>query len=300
MSAADADLAPPFGLTGTRRVLAIALAAFALTSFFVVLGFPYELVTPRITGAIESATGARVTIGRLGVGIGWLVPQIRASDVVVAWPDGRRVHLESLRAEPAWSLSWLRGRPAVGLELRSPLGELDGTFVAGDEPHFDGTLRGVDLAQLPIAAWAAGASLDGKADATIDLTLGAAGPDGSARFDVAAGSVSLPGVPVGLPFESLKGDLTLGGDTLASITALDLVGPMVGFSARGTIGKAASPELAPLALEATLDVREPTVGTLLRGQGIALDPDGKAQVTIGGTLAAPQPQAARAAPGARP
>jgi type II secretion system protein N len=287
---AQAEMAPPFGLTGARRVFAIAFAAFTLTGFFVMTGFPYDRVTPRITTAIEAMTGARVSIGRLGVGVAWLAPQLRAWDVDVAWPGGQRARVDRLRVQPAWSFAWLRGRPAFFVAIRSPLGELDGTFVASDRPGFDGELRGVELKQLPIGEYLGGASLDGRVDATIDVVLAEAGPEGSARFDVAKGSMSLPGLPIGVPFESLHGDLTLGGDALVEIGALDLVGPLVGFSAKGTVGKAATATLAPLAIDATLDVREPTVGTLLRGQGVTLDAQGKAQLTIGGTLGAPQPQ----------
>ena len=57
---AEASLAPPFGLTGMRRVLAIAAAAILITSFFVVLGFPYDRITPRIEQGIRTVTFGRV------------------------------------------------------------------------------------------------------------------------------------------------------------------------------------------------------------------------------------------------
>ena len=57
---AQAELAPPFGLTGARRVIAIAGAAVALTGFFVVIGFPYALVMPRI-GGVELGKRMRET-----------------------------------------------------------------------------------------------------------------------------------------------------------------------------------------------------------------------------------------------
>lgn len=291
---AQAELAPPLGLTGARRVLAIAAAACALTGYFVVTGFPYDRLTPRVERIVTDATGARVEIDRLELGLTWLTPQLRAWDVDVAWPGGPRVQLDRLRVHPAWSLSWLRGAPALVVALRSPAGEVDGTVVVGGEPSFRGTLRQVQLGQLPIAELAAGASLDGRADADLDLQLGADGrPVGSARFTIGDGSLSLPVLPIGVPFESLRGDLVLGGDAIARIAALELVGPLVGLVAKGTIGQAAAWEAAPLAIEAKLDAREPTVRTLLRGQGVALDAEGKAELTIGGTLGSPAPQAAR-------
>jgi type II secretion system protein N len=285
-------MAPPFGLTGVRRALAIAAAALVTTGFFVVSGFPYDRLAPRIEQAIAAATGARVDIGRLDLGLVWVTPELRAEDVDVAWPGGRRLRFERLRVRPAWSTSWLRGHPALVLALRSSEGEVDGTVVAGGEPAFRGTLRQVELGQIPLDEWAPGASLAGRADAELDLAIAADGPRGSARFTVGDGSLSLPLLPIGVPFESLRGELVLGGESLAKIAALDLVGPLVGFSAQGTIGRAPEATMAPLAIDARLDVREPTVRTLLRGQGIVLDAEGKAAVTIGGTLGSPEPQAA--------
>jgi len=290
---AQAELAPPFGLTGMRRVLAIAAAAVALTGFFVVIDFPYDRLTPRVERIVTDVTGTRVEIGRMRLGLSWLVPELRAWDVEVASSGGRRLHLDRLRVRPAWSFSWLRGAPALVVALRSPDGEVDGTVVMGGEPSFRGTLRQVQLGQLPLAEFAAGASVDGKADAELDLRFAAEGAIGSARFTIGGGSLALPLLPIGVPFESVRGDLVLGGDTLARIEALDLVGPLVGFSAKGTIGQAPAALLAPLSIEARLDAREPTVRTLLRGQGILLDAEGKADLEIGGTLGSPETDTAR-------
>jgi type II secretion system protein N len=287
----SAELAPTWGPTGARRALAIAAAAFLLTGFFVVLGFPYDRLTPRLEAALASATGAQVSVGRFGVGFTWLAPQLRAWDVDVRWPGGRQLRLDRLRVHPAWSPAWLRGSPALVLALRSPAGELDGTLVAGGAPAFDGTLRRVDLAQLPIAEWAAGASVEGRADAELDVAIGAEGADGSAIIRVAQGSLALPLLPIGVPFDSLDADLVLGGEALVQIDALELAGPLIGVSAKGRVGKAATAMLAPLAIDASLEVRDPSVATLLRGQGVALGPDGKAQIAIGGTLSAPETSA---------
>ena len=68
MSAAQADWEPAFGLTGVRRVFAIATAAILLTGVFIVIGFPYDRLTPRITQAVEATTGTRVVVRFFG---GW-------------------------------------------------------------------------------------------------------------------------------------------------------------------------------------------------------------------------------------
>ena len=136
MRSAAGDLTPTFGPTGFRRVLAIAAAAVLLTGVFLVVGFPYDRLTPRITQAIETATGARVSIGRLGLGVAWLGPQLRAWDLDVTTPGGRRIPIDRLRVHPAWSMSWLRGVPSVVVAVRSPLGEIDGTLRIGGQPAF--------------------------------------------------------------------------------------------------------------------------------------------------------------------
>jgi type II secretion system protein N len=285
---AEAEVAPLFGLSGIRRGLAIAGAAVALTSFFLVVGFPYDRLAPRATTAIEKATGTRITIGRLGLGVTWFAPQLRGADVVVTWPGGFHAAFDDVRVHPAWSLSWFRGTPALVIALRSPLGEVDGTAVGGAAPSFDGALRNVSLALLPLQDLAAGSQLDGRVDAKIDVQMAEAGPQGTVHFDAKQGSLTLPLLPIGVPFDSLSGDVELGGDLLAKLIAFDLAGPLVGLTASGTIGHNPALHLSPLALAARIETREPAVRSMLQSQGIALDASGAAAVGISGTLASPQ------------
>jgi len=285
---AEAEVEPLFGLRGVRRALAIGVAAVALTSIFFVAGFPYDRLAPRAAAAIESATGARVAIGQLGLVFSWFVPQLKATDVDVSWPAGQHTSFQRIRVQPAWSASWLRGHPALVVALRSPLGELDGTVAGGAAPSFRGELRNVSLALLPLQDLAPGTQLDGRVDAQLDLQLAAGGPQGTVHFDAKAGSLTLPLLPIGLPFDSLRGDLALGGDQLATLNAVELVGPLVGLTASGTIGHSPAIHLAPLALKARIEAREPAVRSMLQSQGIALDAGGAAALEISGTLGSPQ------------
>jgi len=290
----EAGMAPPFGLTGARRAFAIAAAAVLLTGAFVVLGFPYEQLVPRVEQALSAVAGSPVRIGRFGLGVTWLAPELRAWDVDATLPGGQRIQLERLRVHPAWSLSWLRGRPSLGVALRAPAGEVDGTVTLGSEPAFRGELRNVRLAELPIASYAAGASLDGLARADLDLALTEAGPVGTVKLDAEKGSVTVPMLPIGVPFDTLKGDVELGSaDALAKIGALDVVGPLVSISANGTVGRAPVTQAAPLALHAKLKVGEPSLRSMLTSQGVALDANGEAEIEIGGTLGEPLPQPVR-------
>ena len=290
---AQLEIAPNFGLSPFRRGLAIAVAAVALTTFFLISGFPYDRLAPRAEAALSSLTGARVAIGDLGLGLSWLAPQLRASKVEITWPGAKPFAFDRLRVRPAFSTSWLRGRPALVVAVASALGEADGTVVVGAEPSFDGELHNVSLALLPLQDVAAGAQLDGRADATIDLQMAEVGPQGSVRFEAKNGSLTLPMLPIGVPFEKLSGDLALGGDFVAKLASLDLAGPLVSLTASGTIGKGATTELSPLALQARIEAREPAVRQMLQSQGVALDANGGAAVTIGGTLGAPSVVSAR-------
>jgi len=281
------EIAPDFGLRGFRRALAIAVAAFVLTTFFLISGFPYDQLAPRLAATLESLTGARVAIGGLDLGMSWLAPQIRASQVQVTWPGAKPVAFDSLRVHPALSTSWFRGAPALGIAVTSAMGEADGTVVVGALPAFDGTLHNVSLALLPIGDIAAGTSIDGRADATIDLAMSEAGPQGTVQFEAKNGSLTLPVLPIGVPFEKLTGDLELGGDVVAKLASFDLAGPLVALTASGTIGKGATTQLSPLTLQARIEAREPAVRSMLQQQGVALDANGGAAVTIGGTLGAP-------------
>jgi type II secretion system protein N len=232
-------------------------------------------------------TGQDVRIGRLGLGQSWLRPQVRAWDVSVAGPNGERIAIERIRVHPAVSTSWLRGDPALVVALRSALGEIDGTVVLGAQPAFDGTLRGVALALLPLQDVAPGLSLDGKIDADLDVAVREAGTEGSVAFEAKDGSLTMPVLPIGLPFEKLTGTFELGGESLVKVDAFDLQGPVIALTASGTVGKGATSDLAPLALTARIEAREPAVRSLLSSQGVALDANGTAAVEIQGTLGSP-------------
>jgi hypothetical protein len=115
-----------------------------------------------------------------------------------------------------------------------------------------------------------------------------AGPQGTVHFDAKQGSLTLPVIPIGVPFDSLRGDVTLGGEMLATLSAFELAGPLVGLTASGTIGHSPALPLSPLALSARIEAREPTVRSMLQSQGVALDASGAAAVEISGTLGSPK------------
>lgn len=272
-----------------RRARAVALAAayLALTAVFAAAGFPTQRLAPRVAAALEAATGARVALGRLEPGFVLLGPQLRAYDVEVVWPGGFRLRFDRARVRPAWSLSWFTGEPSLALALRSDLGEVDGTARLGAAPAFHGTVSGLALGRLPQDVLGAGVRLEGSLDADVDLRVGPQAPEGELALRARAGSLSLPSLPIGIPFERLDGDLALGGDSMLTLHSVALEGPLVALRGNGRVGQAAEVGSAPLALEVRIEAREPALRQLLAAQGIALGPDGGADLAIGGTLGEP-------------
>ena len=67
------------------------VGAIVLTSLFIFLGFPYELLSGRLAGAIESASGVRVHIGDLSPRLGLAGPGLVATaEVRPGQGDGER------------------------------------------------------------------------------------------------------------------------------------------------------------------------------------------------------------------
>ena len=190
---AELAAAPASGSTGFRRALAIPVAAVVLT-----VGLPrrrLSLRPPRTAcrrGDRERQPARASRSDDSTSASTWFAPRLRAWDVNVTWPGGRSRLLPEHPRPPAWSLAWLRGAPALRIALRLPPGEVSGTVIGGAEPSFDGDLRQVSLALLPLQEIAPGVQLDGRVDATIDVTITEAGPLGSARFEAKQGSLVLP------------------------------------------------------------------------------------------------------------
>jgi type II secretion system protein N len=282
-----------------KRTLLVLAAYAALTLAFVVARFPIDRLTPRFEALASAATGARVTVGSLEVSLIALLPAVQARGVQVTWPGGAQLALDRVRVRPAWSLSWLRGDPSLALSLRKAGGSVDGTLRLGATPGFRGDVEKLDLALLPPALLGgSGLALDGKLDADLDLRMAELGPEGTLSLHAAGGSFSLPSLPVGIPYEKIDGDLVLGGDALVTIGSLVVDGPMLAGRASGTVGRGPTPPLAPISIDARIELREPALRGMLSGSGVTLGPDGAADVTIGGTLTSPQ--VGRGVPGARP
>lgn len=274
------------GRPAWQRGLGVALAGLVLVGFFFVRGFPYDVLAERIRTELEPR-GVLLQVASIGPAFQLAGPALEATGVRALLSNGQSFAFDRALVRPAWSLAWFTLHPALHLELESPLGSADGTLVLGDRPAWDGTVSGIDVAQLPIASALRGGGIDGVLDATADVRMSDDGPVGPVRFEVRDGSLSLPDSPVAVPFERLAGELTLGGDAWATLTSLDLSGPLASASGSGRVGRAASLERAPLDLALTLEVK-PAFAGAVRSAGVRVDAEGVAKVTVTGTVASPR------------
>jgi type II secretion system protein N len=268
------------------RLGAIPLAGLLLVLFFVYLGFPYDQLGDFLAARLGRAAQGRVTIQNVTPKLALAGPGIEATGVRVVRSDGELLRIDRARLRPAWSLAWLRGDPALHAEIEAPLGAANGTLILGDGRAWAGDLRGVDLSRLPIGSVWPGAALSGQVDATLDVALREQRPVGSCSFEARQGSLSLSTLPLDLPFETIRGDLQLGGTRLVEVQALHLEGPLLSADLTGSIGEAEAFADAPLRLVAEL-AADPPVRDALSQSGVRFGRNGKAKLRITGTPSQP-------------
>jgi type II secretion system protein N len=270
---------------GWRRGVLIALACTLLTAFFFALRFPYDLFRAPLVAQLAALTGAQVEVGGVSGGLGLGGPSLVAEPVALRWPTGA-LELERASLRPAWSLSWLRGRPALYADLRAPAGRLAGTFWPGEPLGFAGGVSGLAIEQLPpeILAAAEGFALTGRLDADADLSYEGGALTGELELDLHDGAVSAPGSPLSIPFERFQAALDVDRAGAIRVESARLDGPMVAGSATGRIGLAADPTLD---LQLDLQVPDPNLRGMIAPLGVRLDAEGRASVRLLGTLGQP-------------
>jgi hypothetical protein len=174
--------------------------------------------------------------------------------------------------------------------LATPLGSARGTLVPAGPLAFDGHLGVPSLARLPLQRFVPDLSLDGRVEADLDLRVLPDGPRGEASFEAQDGSIALPGVVVALPYKTLRGELGFTDAALVEVRSLSLDGPMLSADAKGTVGRAPTPQLSPLDIELHVQVRDASLRPMVAGAGIKLGPDGSGTVHLRGTPQRPQLQ----------
>jgi type II secretion system protein N len=278
--------AGPVELPRWVRTRAIPIGAALLTLLFVVTGFPYDRLAPAVAARVSQALGAQVSIASLSPSLSLLGPGVRASGFSVFWLDGSQLRLDSLGVRPAWSFAWLRGRPALALRLAAPFGQVNGTLTLGSAPGFDGMVRDLELAKLPLQNLVPGASIDGKASGTLDVTNTPGGARGSFHVEARDGSVELPPLPFAVPYTTLRAEVQLTDVALAEISSLELEGPLLSLVASGSVGRAALMPAAPLNLSLKVKAKDASVRPLLPA-GLHFAADGSSELRITGTAGQP-------------
>lgn len=270
-------------------VASYPVAAFALTTFFVFLGFPYDLLAERLSHEVESSTDMRLRIGELSPHLGLAGPGLAATEVLAGRAGQGTMAVDELIIRPAWSTAWFRGTPAIHLDLTSDSGSAAGVATLGERGGWDGTLTAVDMATLPIGALDA-FDLDGRLDATVNLRAGppevGGGPVGAVDFVLREGSFKTPDLPIAIPFDALQGRLDFGGDSYLQVDEVKLEGPMLRGTIGGTVGHAPAAGQQPLALNVTYEVSDPSLAPMLGTLGRP-GADGRSVLQITGTLMQP-------------
>jgi len=281
--------APPTPrLPAWLRIASWPIGGLLAFTFFVFLGFPYDLLALRLGSQIETATNARVRIGDVSPHLGLAGPGLAARQVLVSPQHGGTIAVERLVIRPAWSLSWFRGGPALHLDVSSDIGEAAGTLTLGDGGGWQGELEAVRLEYLPLEMLES-FQVDGLLDADIDLhgadAEAGGGLVGHVDFALREGSLGAEALPVAVPFDRLYGQLHFGGESYVTVSGVQLEGPMIAGTIEGEVGNGAAAD-RPLSMKIVYEVQDPNLASMFGSFG-RRGPDGGSEITISGTLARP-------------
>lgn len=269
------------------RGIGIPLAAVALTSFFILLGFPYHHLTNRAAAQAATSLGVEIEAEDSGFTIGFDGIGFRFRDIEVNTANGDTYPLDTLRFGPAWSLRWFLLDPILFFELDSTLGHAEGKVATGDALNARVSIRDAVLTKLPFLAQSLPVQLTGTLSADADVQTVAEEFEGPIAFDLKDGTIQSAGLPTEIAFDTVHGEVTLGGEQLVTIQAFELLGPMFNVEATGRVGKAATAPARPLEFDIHFsDILAPLRG-MIQGLGAKVTANGTADLRVRGTVAAP-------------
>lgn len=269
----------------------LPLAFVFLTTFFIILGFPYGALIDNLSVRVENATGMQLDVRDVDFGIGLLGPGFTFETVELRTTGGQRFSFDELYIRPAWSFSWLALAPAFYLDAVTPLGSARGVATLGTRRAWDGEIRDVDVEDLPLPDPLPGGLelMGGTLDAKGDLVYAGGALEGALTFDARDGALSHRAFPMGLPYEVLVGDVEIGGEDRIVIHSLELSSPMLDAKIDGRVGQADSIRDAELDLNMVFSNADPnTVLPMLKSAGAKMAADGSATMHIGGRLSSPK------------
>ncbi len=271
-----------------RPLIAIGVpcAGVLLVAFFLIRGFPYDKLGELIANQIEQSHGIHLALGDVGPALQLAGLALEGTQLRVTFPDRSPQQIDRALIRPAWSLSWLAGEPTFHVEMESPSGNLDGTLHWNGAASWVGSIRNARPDLPPIADWLPTGGFEGTLEATLDVSMGETGLEGLVEFEIRDGSITMPGFSGPLPFESLTGAASFGGDAYATLTSLRFEGPLASGSGSGKIGRAEPLDQAPIGFEFQLEIK-PELARAVQG-GVKINPGGDALAKISGTVAEPK------------
>ncbi len=272
-----------------RPLIAIGVpfAGVLLVAFFLLRGFPYDKLGELVANRIERSHGIHLALGDVGPVLQLAGLALEGTQLQVTFPDRSPQQIDRALIRPAWSLSWLAGEPTFHVELESPSGNIDGTLHWNGAASWVGTIRNARPDLPPIADWIPTGGFEGTLEAMLDVSMGESGPEGRVEFEIRDGSIHLPGLSAPLPFDSLTGAASFGGDAYVKLTSLSFEGPLASGSGSGKIGLAEPLGQAPIGFEFQFTVKN-EAGRAVQASGLKLKPGGKALAKISGTVAKPE------------
>ena len=263
-------------------------AAIILTSFFILIGFPYHLLTDRIAHQVETALGTRIDIGDTNLRIGLFGPAFEFTDVRVSMSSGEDIELDRALLRPAWSLSWFSGIPEIFIDTETPLGAARGTLRIGNAPRWRGELLDVQLDEIPYLNDGSEFTLKGVVNVHADVVFEAQSPVGNVSFNAREGLIGHPLLPGVIEYETFVGALELGGENSVVFHDVALSGKDTELKIGGSIGNAVDPDERPVDIEITIERLEPTLKMIVRSMGARLANEGPTLIHVEGTIASPQ------------
>ena len=284
-SADSARLGDP--LPRPLLIVGVPLAGIALTLLFIFLGFPYDRLAETLAAEAERSAGVALRFGTVSSHVGLRGPGIRARDVSATARGGTPFSVHEVVVRPAWSLSWFRGLPAIHLDVDSDSFQADGTLTLGAEPGWNGEIRELTLADLPLADLLGEFDIGGQLAVRADLRQVGGELQGVLHFEARDGALTVPGSPMPIPFDQLTGDLELGNEHFVRVEKISLRGDMLEAELVGTIGKSAVRGREPLDLSLEIVLEAPMLRSLV-SQVVRLDRSGSGSLEIGGTLSDPR------------
>jgi type II secretion system protein N len=267
----------------------VPTAFVVLTTFFIILGFPYDALVKNLSIRAENSMEMQLDVGDVDFQLGLLGPAFNFESVRLEAKGGPEIVLDELYIRPAWSFSWLRLAPAFYLDVETPIGSAQGVATLGAARAWKGEFTEIDLESIPfLQSSSTGIELAGVLDAVGDLVFEDGALSGTLEFNARDGDLSHTAVPMGMPYKELKGDLEFGGDDLVVINQVEVLSPMLEARIDGRVGQAESIQDAELDINLSFSKVDPTtVLPLLQGAGAKVSADGTATMHVGGLFSAP-------------